>query len=657
MRVNPGACAWPVLGINKVDFLKNFIRCFLLLLCFGVSFEARPDTSENGALQVIQTRHLVNALDLAALTQRLADPDRSLDLAAVLAMPDSAWRAGAGKVLKLGYDDLAWWVRLSIGNDSADEKHLLLDVGWPLLDYLDVYVLKDSQTLTHWATGDQRPYANRPVDARTFVFPLAIPAGETRQVLIRMDLRDGVYDLIPLTLWQRAPFFADKQKFNLVIGAYLGAILALLCYAILLFVSTRERNLLYYAAYLGSFALWIVGMLGYGNQHLWPDSYWWTNQYGTGTSVPVMILATLFITQFLQTRLRAPTLHRLLWALALLAIIPMLAVLADALQIRVWIEGFIYLHTALLVGLMALHMVTAVVVLRGGFKPARFFALGLACMFLGILVYELSQIPGLLPSNGLIDNSMVIGSAMEFLLLSLAIGDHIRIQQDARLAAEHQLTALKSAQALTLEVQVEERTKALTLALSRIEVLARTDALTGLANRRAFNEVLEREHRRAQRDKLALAFCMVDIDFFKSYNDRYGHQAGDDALQRFSACLLAKLQRPADYVFRLGGEEFAVLMTNCNGYDNCFGFIESLRLEVAGMKLLHLDNPTGAMTASFGLVYCEQGAVLSVTELVNEADAALYDAKRAGRHRVVGRRKRPGQGEQSGAACVTPDTP
>lgn len=621
--------------MKAVCFLKSVIRSFLLLLCLGLSFDALAGTAVSGGEPVIKTHHVTNALELGALTQRLPDRDRSLDLAAVLAKPDSAWRAETGKVLKLGYDDQAWWVRFSIRNDLSAEKYLLLDVGWPLLDFLDVYIVSDGETLTHWATGDQRPAANRPLDARTFVFPLAIPAGETRQVVLRMDLRDGVYDLIPLTLWEHAPFFADKQKFNLILGGYVGAILVLLAYALLLFVSTRERSLLYYAAYLGSFLLWIVGQLGYGNQYLWPGSHWWTNLYGTGTAVPVMLLATLFITHFLETRHRSPRLHRLLWAVVLLAIIPMLAVIADSLQIKVWIEGFIYFHTLLLAALMVLHLVTAVVVLRAGFKPARFFAMGWTCMFLGILVYELSQIPGLLPNNALVDNSMIIGSAMEFLLLALAIGDRIRIQRDDKLAAERELVELKSAQAIELKVQVQESTRELRQALAKIELLACTDELTELFNRRAFNEIFEREHRRAHRELGALALCMVDIDFFKSYNDRYGHQAGDEALRRFAACLTANLQRPSDYVFRLGGEEFAVLMTNRTGHDNCLEFVKSLQREVAGMNLFHLDNPAATLTASFGMVYCEPGASLSMNTMVGVADAALYDAKRAGRNKVV----------------------
>jgi diguanylate cyclase len=620
-------------GVNKLFTMMQLIKsCWLLILCLGLN------ASVMAADPLIKTHHIVDSLALGPLALRLPDRNRSLDLAAVLAKPDSAWRADTGQVLKLGYDDTAWWVRFSIRNDLAVEKHLLLDVGWPLLDYLDVFVVGDGQTLSHWATGDQRPQASRPIDARSFVFPLLIPAGETRQVVLRLDLRDGVYDLIPLSLWELAPFFAEKQKFNLIMGCYFGAILALLTYALLLFISTRERSLLYYSGYLGSFAVWIVGYLGYGNQYLWPNSPWWSNQYGTGTAVPVMILATLFITHFLGTRQRAPRLHNMLWGLALLALIPMLAVVADSLQLNVWIEGFIYLHTALLVIVMVLYLVTAVMVLRSGFKPARFFALGWACMFLGILVYELSQVPGLLPSNVFVDNSMILGSVMEFLMLSLAIGDRIKIQLDDKLAAERQLAELRSEQAQALELQVQERTQELRQAMAKVELLACTDELTSLFNRRAFNEIFAREHRRAHREQGALALCMIDIDFFKSYNDRYGHQAGDEALRRFAVCLSTNLQRPSDYVFRLGGEEFAVLMTSRKGFDNCLEFITNLRREVTSMNLFHLDNPAGIMTASFGMVYCEPGASLAMNTMVSEADAALYEAKRGGRNKVVSRK-------------------
>jgi diguanylate cyclase len=87
----------------------------------------------------------------------------------------------------------------------------------------------------------------------------------------------------------------------------------------------------------------------------------------------------------------------------------------------------------------------------------------------------------------------------------------------------------------------------------------------------------------------------------------------------------------------LGGEEFAVLMTNRAGYDNCLEFVSSLRGEVVGMNLFHLDNPAATMTASFGMVYCEPGTSLSMNTMVSEADTALYNAKRTGRNRVVGK--------------------
>jgi diguanylate cyclase (GGDEF)-like protein len=169
----------------------------------------------------------------------------------------------------------------------------------------------------------------------------------------------------------------------------------------------------------------------------------------------------------------------------------------------------------------------------------------------------------------------------------------------------------------------------------RIDALARTDDLTRLLNRRAFNEIYRREFARSQRDHAWIGFCIMDIDHFKRYNDHYGHMAGDEALKRVAGVLHQSLRRPDDYAFRLGGEEFGVLIVSAEFPERAAGLIEQIRTRIIELAIPHVDDDIDVVTSSFGLVLMRPSNHDSPDALYREADLALYRAKRAGRNRVV----------------------
>jgi diguanylate cyclase (GGDEF)-like protein len=168
---------------------------------------------------------------------------------------------------------------------------------------------------------------------------------------------------------------------------------------------------------------------------------------------------------------------------------------------------------------------------------------------------------------------------------------------------------------------------------SRFERLASTDALTGLANRRRFDEVLENEWRRAGRVRTPLALIMLDIDYFKAFNDTYGHPAGDRCLQQVARTLSDVVKRPCDITARYGGEEFVALLpaTDAKGAS---ALAELLRESVAGLQIVHAASSLGTLTASVGVAAVVPAAGDASANLITAADAALYEAKRGGRNRV-----------------------
>jgi diguanylate cyclase (GGDEF)-like protein/hemerythrin-like metal-binding protein len=177
--------------------------------------------------------------------------------------------------------------------------------------------------------------------------------------------------------------------------------------------------------------------------------------------------------------------------------------------------------------------------------------------------------------------------------------------------------------------------KELIKANKRLEKLSITDQLTGLFNRRYFNNVFPREVRRAKREKKSLTFLMIDIDYFKYYNDNYGHLEGDKTLEKISETMLKICRRPGDFVFRLGGEEFGILATSLSD-DKASAFGEKLRESIENLQIPHTKNKINKyMTVSVGLTNQIPAHDDAFEEIIKIADMRLYQAKDTGRNRVV----------------------
>ncbi|MBU0688204.1 MAG: diguanylate cyclase [Gammaproteobacteria bacterium] len=164
--------------------------------------------------------------------------------------------------------------------------------------------------------------------------------------------------------------------------------------------------------------------------------------------------------------------------------------------------------------------------------------------------------------------------------------------------------------------------------------LSTTDALTGIANRRSLDQFLEREWRRCLRMKKPLALVMMDIDYFKLFNDKYGHQAGDDCLKKVADQIARAAPRATDLAARYGGEEFTLVLGETD-QDGAMWIAERVRQMVADLQVTHYATGSKFVTISCGVVSVLPDEDVSLEILLQSADAALYQAKRGGRDRVV----------------------
>lgn len=185
------------------------------------------------------------------------------------------------------------------------------------------------------------------------------------------------------------------------------------------------------------------------------------------------------------------------------------------------------------------------------------------------------------------------------------------------------------------QTKLEITTKKLQRTNKKLESVSYTDSLTTLYNRRYFNMMYTRELNRAKRAGEFVTFMMLDIDFFKQYNDTYGHMQGDEALKIVGRVLKDSLKRPSDFVFRLGGEEFGVLFTGTNEVNSSI-LAQTICDKIKKEKIEHKNSKVNDfLTISIGVVCCKAISTLNEDVLISCADDMLYQAKEKGRDQYV----------------------
>lgn len=193
-----------------------------------------------------------------------------------------------------------------------------------------------------------------------------------------------------------------------------------------------------------------------------------------------------------------------------------------------------------------------------------------------------------------------------------------------------------------VETELRVASQELEKANADLQTMAMKDGLTGLANRRSFDNVLDYELKRARRGHQAVSLLMLDVDFFKKFNDRYGHVAGDACLQAVAGAIAGNAVRSADTVARYGGEEFAVILPNTD-MAGAQVVAEAIREAIVALALPHADGVEQHVSASIGVATAVPGehAGIGKLELMHQADAALYQSKNAGRNRVTAWQNQP----------------
>lgn len=543
--------------------------------------------------------------------------------------PDNAWQRLArgdfepvpnGKTA-FGFQRGAYWFHARLVNRNPAEPHWMLVQRFALIDRIDVYVRYPDGRTVHQASGDHLPFSARSISYRHPNFRIDLPPGQTVDVLVRTQSESSMQ--VPLDLYTPAAFTSLSRDAQFVMGVYYGILLALFVYNLVLWLTLRDASYFWYLFHISAFGLVLFTLNGFSFEYLWPRNPWLAN-----VAVPLSIcFAIIGMQQFARTFLELPKRFPR-GNIVSFGFIGFCVLLGIASLWLPYSASTPWATRAVIVSVLW-TVTAAIVVLRRGYMPARLFLVAWALFLAGTAMIAALAF-GLLPKNIITEYGVQIGSALEMLLLSIALS-----YRYASLRNENERIAAEAHQ--QLERKVAQRTQEVRSALTQLEDAhrrlrdsSRRDGLTGLYNRTHFHESFEALLQEGRDQTQPVSLLMIDLDHFKSINDRYGHLVGDDCL-RWAAQRIGQALRAHEtsVLARFGGEEFVVVLP---GHDlhSAVNVAESLRRRlveepcVSGPHRLRVSASIGVHTVDAGSE-TDSDAALSV------ADQALYAAKANGR--------------------------
>ena len=369
--------------------------------------------------------------ELSPNLEILEDPEGTLRVSDFLKNRDQYnWFRSEDIIPNLGYSQSIFWFHSVIVNQHEQRNEWLLNVDYPLIDYLDVYFVRDNEILEVFHVGDKLPHEHRPIDHRNFLFPITLPEGQPTDLYIRLETQGSVK--MPLYLWEEAEFIKSDQSFMLGQGLFIGGMLIMFFYNLFLFFVVRNPAYIYYVAYLlfqmFAFSAW----RGFGYQYIWPTWPIWNQISIVFFLGGTFTFALMFSIFFLEVRKHTP---RLFYVMALGAFT------GFAIMISSFVGSYSFLLQICMIMLIVtvlLNLVAGILAWKHGTHVARYYTSAWFIVATGFTMFALNY-TGILPSNFLTENAAQIGSAMEVALLSMAFGSFFTEERKAKSKAQTQL--------------------------------------------------------------------------------------------------------------------------------------------------------------------------------------------------------------------------
>lgn len=505
------------------------------------------------------------------------------------------------KVISLGITKSVYWIRFHLphNDNKAMEFNQLLQLNNPNIDKIDVFIPvadKSSSLGVQYfvkTVGVSRPSTNRDVWDNTWVFPIPHQFCQNQFVYLRLESSSALR--LPVLVWQNKSFLSQAFLKNMGFGIFYGILFAMFLYNLFIFSVLRDKAYLFYILYIGLMLLYQLQV--HGHLKLWLDTSYQIYNSIFWVDLAAAFIASIYFTyNFLQVHHEDAPWSKIRKAFVGMAIVQgLLGVWGYNLWANHIAHGLGLVGPLFIMGLAAFRF-------RQGFRPARYYFLAWGILSVGIVVWVLAAY---IPDTFSAINYLMVATASESILLSFALSDRFKTMRMKELVMKKYIQYYRD--------------------------LSLTDELTGLYNKRYLKKRMKQEIDIAHQNGEQLTLMVIDIDHFKSYNDRYGHWEGDRVLLRFGEVLLTVLES-WHLAFRYGGEEFVILLPNVSCED-AMPIAESIRNKFKNEEFTPASNIKATVSVSIGLA--ELRSDDTVESLFQRADDAMYKAKTTGRNRVV----------------------
>ncbi|GAB2971366.1 7TM diverse intracellular signaling domain-containing protein [Mucilaginibacter puniceus] len=349
----------------------------------------------------------------------------------------------------------SYWIRFKLQNNSINTA-LGVQIAQAIIDYVDFYQVTDGKVVQSNSSGHRRPFYNRIVNHQSFIYPVNVAPRQS--TLIYLHVKSGKQLILPIYAGTFSQVFEHALKKDITFGIYIGIILVMVLYNLFVYYSVRDRNYLYYVAYLSVVLLAQSSIEGYLFRFIIPEYPALADNLIYITTALIGFAAIEFCKSFLDTKHYTPIMHKITYVFYIGYIIQIVFALCGEYNISYTIME----PTAMFSALFVLAM--AIVILRKGSRSAKFFLIAWSFFIFCVVIYGLKDF-NVLPYNSLTDSALLIGSAFEAVMLSFALADRINVfkaekekSQEETVAALQENERIIREQNVVLEQKVEERT-------------------------------------------------------------------------------------------------------------------------------------------------------------------------------------------------------
>ncbi|MCG8672741.1 MAG: ATP-binding protein [Pseudomonadales bacterium] len=373
--------------------------------------------------------------ELESQAYYVEDADNSLSIEDI-ANPDfDAWKQSENGTLSFGYTASTYWIHFKLINQNNEDMQRLLEIAYPVLDDVEVHVYRDGLPNQNYRFGDQLPFESRPIDHAHFLVSIDLEPYAETSVYIKIATSSSMQ--IPLQLWKHESLVERDQDRLISRGVYFGAMIIMALYNLMLFFVLRDKNFLYYVIYVLSISSLLFGINGLSFKYFWPNATSWNDQSLVVSLAGIIIFGLLFTRSFLHVPETRPLLNKFLLAhvyggylcIALAFLVP-------------YRYGILTTIIIAMTGVLTC-MAAGLIRWKDRYHAVKYYIMAWSFLLGGGVVLALNKF-GLVPNNLLTQNAAQIGSAIEVVLLSIALANQMNNERRLREQAQQESLAAQT---------------------------------------------------------------------------------------------------------------------------------------------------------------------------------------------------------------------